>query len=78
MLELGLGFGGPFGTASLSQASYSHAVRWKITVVSNNYYGYANADNKGTYKNHITIRSKDLEARILSSLKGQLLVPIWR
>uniref|UniRef100_UPI00109C6A50 recombinase family protein n=1 Tax=Candidatus Halocynthiibacter alkanivorans TaxID=2267619 RepID=UPI00109C6A50 len=45
------------------------------TVVGKNYYGCANARNKGTCDNRLTIKREELEARILSGLKDQLLHP---
>ncbi|MDA5092861.1 hypothetical protein O2N63_02040 [Aliiroseovarius sp. KMU-50] len=39
------------------------------------YYGCASARNKGTCDNPLTIRREDLETRVLSGLKDQLLHP---
>ena len=45
------------------------------TVVGKSHYGCANARNKGTCDNRLTIRREDLENRILTGLKDQLLHP---
>ncbi|MGB3409309.1 MAG: recombinase zinc beta ribbon domain-containing protein [Jannaschia sp.] len=46
-----------------------------FTVVGKAYYGCANARNKGTCDNRMTITRTDLEARVLGGLKDQLLHP---
>ncbi|ABV92145.1 recombinase [Dinoroseobacter shibae DFL 12 = DSM 16493] len=43
--------------------------------VGSQFYGCASVRNKGTCDNRLTIRREDLEARILSGLKEQLLQP---
>ncbi|WP_425044986.1 recombinase family protein [Primorskyibacter sp. S87] len=45
------------------------------TIVGKTHYGCANARNKGTCDNRLTIKREDLEARILTGLKDQLLHP---
>ncbi|MFD2854095.1 recombinase family protein [Seohaeicola zhoushanensis] len=45
------------------------------TIVGKTHYGCANARNKGTCDNRLTIKREDLEARVLSGLKDQLLDP---
>ena len=46
-----------------------------FTVVGKAYYGCANARNKGTCDNRLTITKTDLEKRVLTGLKHQLLHP---
>ncbi|NOR30396.1 MAG: hypothetical protein GQ539_04770 [Sulfitobacter sp.] len=46
-----------------------------FTVVGKAYYGCANARNKGTCDNRLTIIKTDLETRVLAGLKDQLLHP---
>ncbi|AVO37568.1 recombinase family protein [Pukyongiella litopenaei] len=45
------------------------------TIVGKTHYGCANARNKGTCDNRLTIKREDLEDRVLSGLKDQLLHP---
>ncbi|WP_425044985.1 recombinase family protein [Primorskyibacter sp. S87] len=45
------------------------------TIVGKTHYGCANARNKGTCDNRLTIKREDLEGRVLSGLKDQLLHP---
>ncbi len=45
------------------------------TVVGKAYYGCANTRNKGTCDNRMTITRSELEARVLTGLKDQLLHP---
>ncbi|NDW46697.1 recombinase family protein [Ruegeria sp. PrR005] len=45
------------------------------TIVGKAHYGCANARNKGTCNNRLTIRRDALETRVLSGLKDQLLHP---
>ncbi|WP_339853702.1 recombinase family protein [Roseovarius nubinhibens] len=46
-----------------------------FTVVGKAYFGCANARNKGTCDNFLTITRSDLETRVLTGLKDQLLHP---
>ena len=46
-----------------------------FSVVGKAYYGCANARNKGTCDNRLTITKTDLEARVLNGLRDQLLHP---
>ena len=45
------------------------------TIVGKAHYGCANSRNKGTCDNRLTIKRVDLETRVLSGLKDQLLDP---
>ena len=45
------------------------------TIVGKTHYGCANARNKGTCDNRLTIRREELETRVMSGLKDQLLHP---
>lgn len=45
------------------------------TIVGKSHYGCANTRNKGICENRLTIKREDLEARVLSGLKKQLLRP---
>ncbi|MEY8143916.1 hypothetical protein [Falsihalocynthiibacter sp. CO-5D18] len=47
----------------------------RATIVGKTYFGCANARNKGTCNNRLSILQADLEGRVLSGLKDHLLHP---